>query len=267
MKSSIHILLTKSILSLLAFSPMAFAIEAPAKNADGSHELNEILSVIQENHYDRNQVKAYLDRFNLIDTEVVIKNAKTKLYLKEFAVETGNYKNILEAIAPNGYEFYIAYLKGFDELDQPVKINGNFSFKGTILGDVWPGPFDDPTIIIKGEIIKEQKDTEEKKEGKSEPNAINKSTSTPEADSESHQQTEYLAKWKAIQENPMKFLAECRPEEKSAAMDFGGMPSTEAEVYAKVSCTMQIENLKICMEKPNANAKSCYIEVIETGGD
>jgi hypothetical protein len=65
----------------------------------------------------------------------------------------------------------------------------------------------------------------------------------------------------------MKFLAECRPEEKSAAMDFGGMPSTEAEVYAKVSCTMQIENLKICMEKPNANAKSCYIEVIETGGD
>ncbi len=260
-----HILLKKSILSLLAFSPMAFAIEAPEKNADGSYELNEILSVIQENHYDSNQVKAYLDRFSLIDTEVVVKNAKTKLYLKEFAVETGNYRNILEATAPNGYEFYIAYLKGFDELDQPVKINGNFSFKGTILGDVWPSPFDDPTIIIKGEIIKEQKNTEDKKEEKPEKNTINKSISTPEADSESNQQIEYLAKWKAIQENPMKFLAECRPEQKNAAMEFGGMPSTEADVYSKVSCTMQIENLKTCMDKPNADAKSCYIEVVETG--
>lgn len=258
-------LLTKSILSLLVFSPMAFAIDAPVKNADGSYDLNGILSVIQENHYDRNQVKAYLDRFSLIDTEVVIKNAKTKLYLKEFAMETGNYRNILEATAPNGYEFYIAYLKGFDELDQPVKINSNFSFKGTILGDVWPGPFDDPTIIIKGEIIKEQKDSEEKKEEKSEPNGIDKSTSTHETDSESHQQTEYLAKWKAIQENPMKFIAECRPGQKNAAMEFGGMPSAEADVYSKVSCTMQIENLKTCMDKPNADAKSCYIEVVETG--
>lgn len=261
MKSSMYILPIKLILSLLVFSPMAFAIEAPAKNADGSYELNEILSVIQENHYDRNQVKAYLDRFNLIDTEVIIKNAKTKLYLKEFAVETGNYRNILEATAPNGYEFYIAYLKGFDELDQPVKINGHFSFKGTILGDVWPGPFDDPTIIIKGEIIKEQKNTEEKSESSS----IKESISTHEADSENHQQKEYLAKWKAIQENPMKFLAECRPEQKHAAMEFGGMPSAEADIYSKVSCTMQIENLKTCMDKPNADAKSCYIEVVETG--
>lgn len=76
---------------------------------------------------------------------------------------------------------------------------------------------------------------------------------------------EYEARWKAIKENPAKFLSDCKSEEIRLAMELGGMSSIDAEKQAETNCNIQLTSLKNCMDKPDADAYGCYVEVFERG--
>lgn len=76
---------------------------------------------------------------------------------------------------------------------------------------------------------------------------------------------QYDAKWKAIKNNPTKFLNDCKSEGIGLAINLGETNSVEAEKQVEINCNIQLTSLKNCMDKPEADAYNCYVKVFETG--
>lgn len=70
--------------------------------------------------------------------------------------------------------------------------------------------------------------------------------------------------WKLIQEDPDKYLRDCQVQYIQEAMS-NGMSASEAAERIKESCELQLAEIKICMNKPSADASFCFGEVYGEG--
>lgn len=75
----------------------------------------------------------------------------------------------------------------------------------------------------------------------------------------------YTRKWEAILADPQAFLNKCIVDEAGMLLRQGSFKQENAEIMAKSKCSTQLTELKACMDKPNARADHCFMEVFEHG--
>ena len=76
---------------------------------------------------------------------------------------------------------------------------------------------------------------------------------------------QYESEWLAIKNNPAKFLSVCTEQGARYSIDMGGTGPVQATKDAELECSMQLTDLKACMEKESPNARECNDKVFNNG--